>query len=122
MPRPKRNFGKRGERPKPHMREQTDLGRTERQCPESGKRMYSSKGQALRSGTERFGMTGYAYRCQECGFWHCTRSGTPLDADWRDRSSPAPSTEISDPELDALADRLVDLLGIGMHDDTSDAA
>lgn len=121
LPRRKRNFAYRSDRPNRELAGRTDFGR-ERFCDESEKRTYSSKGQAVRAATDRWGMTGDAYRCPSCDRWHCTRAQTPLDADWRDRASPAPSTEISDPELEALADALVALLGIGTHDDSDQAA
>ncbi len=97
--RPKRNHysaGANGQRGRiPELRNATSRG-VERHCPESQKRMYTSKGQAIRAGTERYGRTAGAYRCGSCAMWHCTRSQTPL--------SPAEQRELS---ADEAADALV---------------
>jgi hypothetical protein len=42
-------------------------------CPRSKKRMFRSRGAALRSGRERYGMASNVYRCPGCRHWHLTR-------------------------------------------------
>jgi hypothetical protein len=63
---------------------------SEKHCAKARKRKYSSEQAALRAGTQRYGTTSNAYRCQFCKCWHLTRRGVPV-AD-------------SDPHLERLVD------------------
>lgn len=61
-------------------------------CRLSKKRRYNSRAAALRAGTQRYGTTGNAYRC-DCGAWHLTRKGVPMREE--------------DPAVDALVEALL---------------
>lgn len=87
------------------LRDATSRG-VEKLCSTSGKRSYSSRGAAIRGGSERYGVSTDAYRCSSCGGWHCTRSQTPHE----------PGGEVVEAGADQAASALVDALGIGVEE------
>lgn len=95
----KRKFYSRMDRVTPDMRARTDQG-IEAYCTKARKRKYTSKGQAIRAGSERYTITADAYRCRFCNTWHCTRRDTPLE-------------DPAEPSADEAATMLVRALGIG---------
>lgn len=87
------------------LRDATSAGK-DRFCSAAHKRRYSSRGAAIRGGSERYGVSTDAYRCLSCGGWHCTRSQTPHE----------PGGEVLEVGADQAASALVDALGIGAEE------